>query len=94
MPLEDVAMRRELMHEVAKRPIDYSLLDIHVVHGVVYLRGIVRKLRGYDADPAQVAATAREWNLLAGREGDWFVSEHQIPEPMRAMKRDVLPQHR
>lgn len=51
MPLEDVALRRQLMHEVAKRPIDYSLLDLHVVHGVVYLRGRVGKLRGYDADP-------------------------------------------
>ncbi|MGQ9540282.1 MAG: hypothetical protein ACUVTY_04220 [Armatimonadota bacterium] len=53
MPIEDVAMRRQLMHEVAKRPIDYSLLDLHVVHGVVYLRGTVRKLRGYDADPEE-----------------------------------------
>lgn len=53
MPLEDTEMRRQLMHEVAKRPIDYSLLDLHVVHGTVYLRGVVRKLRGYDADPAK-----------------------------------------
>jgi hypothetical protein len=57
MPLEDISLRRELMHEVAKRPIDYSLLDIHVVQGVVYLRGIVRKLRGYDADPEQEVET-------------------------------------
>lgn len=57
MPIEDIAMRRELMHEVAKRPIDYSLMDIHVVHGVVYMRGIVRKLRGHDADPAQEVET-------------------------------------
>lgn len=53
MPIEDIALRRQLLHEVAKRPIDYSLLDLHVVHGVVYLRGTVRKLRGYDADPAE-----------------------------------------
>lgn len=57
MPMEDVAMRRQLMHEVAKRPIDYSLLDVHVVHGVVYLRGTVRKLRGTDADPEKEIAT-------------------------------------
>ena len=57
MPVEDTAMRRQLMHEVAKRPIDYSLLDVHVVHGVVYLRGTVRKLRGYDADPEKEIET-------------------------------------
>ncbi len=57
MPVEDIALRRQLMHEVAKRPIDYSLLDLHVVHGVVYLRGTVRKLRGYDADPEQEIQT-------------------------------------
>lgn len=57
MPLEDIALRRQLMHEVAKRPIDYSLLDLHVVHGVVYLRGTVRKLRGYDADPEKEIET-------------------------------------
>ena len=57
MPVEDIALRRQLMHEVAKRPIDYSLLDLHVVHGVVYLRGTVRKLRGYDVDPEQEIQT-------------------------------------
>lgn len=57
MPLEDIELRRQLMHEVAKRPIDYSLLDLQVMRGVVYLRGTVRKLRGYDADPEKVIET-------------------------------------
>jgi len=39
-----------VQRELVKRCIDTSLLDVRVTHGVVYLRGTVRKMRGHDID--------------------------------------------
>ncbi|MGQ9524491.1 MAG: BON domain-containing protein [Armatimonadota bacterium] len=50
MPAEDVQATRMVQRELVKRCIDTSLLDVRVSHGVVYLRGTVRRMRGYDFD--------------------------------------------
>ncbi len=51
MALADVEMRRMVLREISKRHLDTSLMDVHVTHGVVYLRGTVSAVRGHDADP-------------------------------------------
>ncbi|MER3401752.1 MAG: hypothetical protein C4337_00215 [Armatimonadota bacterium] len=53
MPLEDVEMRRMVLREINKRHLDTSLMDAHVMHGVVYIRGTVRGIRGHDVDVKQ-----------------------------------------
>ncbi|MEN3000596.1 MAG: hypothetical protein ABDI19_01995 [Armatimonadota bacterium] len=50
MPMEDVEQRRMVLREINKRRIDTSLMDVHVIHGVVYIRGVVRPLRGQPVD--------------------------------------------
>ncbi len=47
MPAEDADARRMVRSAIAKRYIDSSLLDVRVTHGVVYVRGVVRKLRAH-----------------------------------------------
>jgi hypothetical protein len=46
----DASMTRDAKREIAKRPVDSSYLDVHVTHGVVYLRGRMEKIRGYYED--------------------------------------------
>lgn|GEM_PF-1506450 len=46
----DAEDTRMVQREIGRRHIDTSLLDVRVMHGVVYLRGVVRKVRGYDID--------------------------------------------
>ena len=50
MSVVDSAMTREVLRDITKRPLDVSNLDVHVMHGVVYLRGRIEKLRGYHED--------------------------------------------
>lgn len=50
MSVVDSAMTREVLRDITKRPVDVSNLDVHVMHGVVYLRGRIEKLRGYHED--------------------------------------------
>ena len=45
MAVEDARMTRQVMHEISRRYIDSSRLDIRVIHGVCYLRGIIAPLR-------------------------------------------------
>jgi hypothetical protein len=47
MSLVDSAMTREVLRDISKRPLDISGLDVHVMHGVIYLRGRLDKVRGY-----------------------------------------------
>lgn len=39
--------------EMARRPIDTTMVDVYVSHGVVYLRGTVRAMRGHNIDLQQ-----------------------------------------
>lgn len=50
MPAEDAAMTRLVQREIGRRPIDSRLLDVRAVHGIVYIRGQVRRLRGHDVN--------------------------------------------
>jgi hypothetical protein len=50
MSVVDSAMTREIFRDISKRAVDISALNVHVMHGVVYLRGRLAKLRGLDDD--------------------------------------------
>lgn len=43
-------MTRDALREIAKHPVDMSGLDVHVMHGVAYIRGKLDKIRGYYED--------------------------------------------
>jgi hypothetical protein len=36
--------------EMARRPLDCSLVDVYCSHGVIYLRGTIRPMRGHVLD--------------------------------------------
>lgn len=46
MTVVDSALTRDVLRDIAKRPIDISELDVHAMHGVIYLRGRISNLRG------------------------------------------------
>lgn len=50
MSMEDARMCNAIRHEIVKRAIDSSRLEVRVSHGVVYLSGEVRELRGGAGD--------------------------------------------
>ena len=50
MPAEDASMTRLVQREVSRRYIDATRLDVKAIHGVIYLRGSIAKLRGHDVD--------------------------------------------
>lgn len=50
MPAEDSSMTRLVQREVGRRYIDATRLDVKAIHGVIYLRGSIAKLRGHDVD--------------------------------------------
>jgi len=50
MPAEDAHMTRLVQREITRRYIDSTGLNVKAIHGVVYLRGYIRKLRGHDVD--------------------------------------------
>jgi len=50
MPTEDASMTRLVQREIGRRYIDITRLDIKAMHGIVYVRGSIGKLRGHDVD--------------------------------------------
>lgn len=50
MATVDLETRRLVLREISKRHVDTSLMTVSVSHGVVYLRGTVRGIRGHDID--------------------------------------------
>lgn len=50
MSLEDAKQTRMVQREITKRHIDISMIDVHVTHGVVHLRGNVKQTRGQNLD--------------------------------------------
>jgi len=51
MPVEDLAMTRRVQREFARRQtIDGSLINVRAIHGVVYVTGRVRSMRGGNVD--------------------------------------------
>jgi len=53
MPAEDKEMTRMVQREIARRYVDTRGVDVKAIHGVVYLRGVVRPLRGVNVDIQQ-----------------------------------------
>ena len=47
MPLEDMQMTRRVQREIAKRnSVDATMVNTRCIHGVVYISGRVRSMRG------------------------------------------------
>jgi osmotically-inducible protein OsmY len=42
-----------IRREFARRTLDTTMVDVYVSHGVVYLRGTVRAIRGHNTDLKQ-----------------------------------------
>jgi hypothetical protein len=53
MASDQKTMQLLVRRELARRPIDCSMVEVYVTHGVVYLRGTVRAVRGHDIDLKQ-----------------------------------------
>jgi hypothetical protein len=53
MAQDQKQMQLLVRREMARRPIDTSMVEVHVSHGIVYLRGTVRAVRGHDIDLQQ-----------------------------------------
>jgi hypothetical protein len=47
---EDSEHTKLVWRTISRKPIDTSLMTVLVMHGVVYLRGQVRAMRGHDID--------------------------------------------
>lgn len=50
MPAEDAEMTRMVRREISRRYVDTTYVDIRVMHGVCYLRGHIKPLKGHDND--------------------------------------------
>lgn len=46
MPLEDKRTRRLVEREISKRSLDTALLTVACINEVIYLGGVVKRLRG------------------------------------------------
>lgn len=53
---KDVEMTKLVRREFNRRKIDTTLADIRVSHGVVYLRGTIKPMRGGTEDPREEVA--------------------------------------
>lgn len=53
MASDQKQMQLLVRREMTRRPIDCSMVEVYVSHGVVYLRGTVRAVRGHDIDLQQ-----------------------------------------
>jgi hypothetical protein len=42
----DSAMTRDVLRDISRRSVDISELEVHVMHGVVYLKGRISNMRG------------------------------------------------
>jgi len=47
----DVALTKLARREFNRRKVDASLADIRASHGVIYIRGVVKSVRGGPVDP-------------------------------------------
>ena len=50
MPAADKELQLLVRREIGRRPLDITLLDVHAVHGVVYMTGTIRAVRGANID--------------------------------------------
>jgi hypothetical protein len=50
MPGEDQRLVNNVRREFVKRQVDSSRLDVHAGHGIITLRGVVKRIRGTEFD--------------------------------------------
>ena len=50
MSVEDAQTTNAIRHEIVRRLMDSSRIDVRCVHGVIYLSGEARPLRGQPCD--------------------------------------------
>jgi hypothetical protein len=43
---EDIRNRKRIRAEFTKRPLDITGMDLQVLHGVAYVRGVIKSLKG------------------------------------------------
>lgn len=61
MATGDAECTRMVQRELNRRYVDSSLMDVRVIHGVVYMRGIMRRLRTHpDVDLEKEAEIIRK----------------------------------
>ena len=48
--IEDVRTRKKVRSEFTKRMIDITGMDLQVLHGVAYIRGVVKPIKGGPQD--------------------------------------------
>ncbi len=61
MAVEDAMNTRMVQREISRRYVDSTLVDVRVIHGVCYMRGIMRKLRTHpDVDLDHEAEVIRK----------------------------------
>ncbi len=44
--VEDIRNRKRIRSEFTKRPLDITGMDLQVLHGVVYVRGVIKSIKG------------------------------------------------
>jgi hypothetical protein len=44
--VEDIRNRKKIRSEFTKRALDITGMDLQVLHGVVYVRGVIKGLKG------------------------------------------------
>lgn len=67
MPSEDRSVVRMIQREISRRNIDSTRIIVSASHGIVYLRGEVRRLRGHDLNLKDELELIRR--LLRSKEG-------------------------
>lgn len=58
MGIEDARLTRRIWREIYKRSVDSSRLRVRSVHGVIYIDGELRRVRGLKLD------LNKEWELI------------------------------
>ncbi len=53
MSVEQKQMQMMVRREMARRPMDCSMVDVSASHGVIYLRGTLRQAKGHAIDLKQ-----------------------------------------
>lgn len=44
--VDDIRNRKRIRAEFTKRPLDITGMDLQVLHGVVYVRGVIKSIKG------------------------------------------------
>lgn len=50
MPGEDQRLANNIRKEFVRRRLDSTRLDVHAGHGIITLRGVIKRIRGTDFD--------------------------------------------